>query len=305
MNWLEQHLREFIIPSIKLLKKVEEDESNFRLRLQCSSIEYKPEDLKPFEGKLNPVRGIKHREEGMLEAYLTSIGLAKYHFHNNSSHSLRLLGAQAYYPELTVAHSFVKNSIKDLKNRLPYRNKVLFLGRDVWLWYVLGQKMGLRCVYSPVVSRYVSSNKIAMKKILEKLEIKNGDILFDTGFAGTIHRNATEAVPEVMLENLMLSTDKKDFQQFRNNGLSRNRALFIEYSPKYFRTGTLENKSEYFRDEPTGETIQYYQGIGEFLAAARLTIRFWHCESPKWIAGPRHIRRKSLEESSLPLYLFW
>jgi hypothetical protein len=208
------------------------------------------------------------------------------------------------YSDLDIAHTIVKNSVKRLKELTVDGSKVLLLGRDVWLWAVIGEKMGLRYVYDPRVSRGVAAEHAEMKSILETLDVKNNDIVFDTGFSGTIHRHCQAASDSglrqegifgnrnwlnssdpftyaqkerVQLRNLMLSSGYKENQMFPNHGLARNRALFIEYLPKYYKTGFIDR---------TGRARQELSSVDEIVNCALMTIWAWNYESPSWIKGP-------------------
>jgi hypothetical protein len=120
------------------------------------------------------------------------------------------------------------------------------------------------------------AGSVHLYEALINVETNDGDILFDTGFAGTIHRYVQDFCGR-NLENLMFSAGRVQNQQFPNYGLSRNRALALEYLPKYFKTGTIRE----------GKVVQELASLPEFISAAALTILFWYHESPAWIPGAK------------------
>lgn len=317
MNWLELHLRNFVLPVLK---------SNMKATA-----------LTPFTGVLNPASNCQWRETGILKTALKSWGLwapttwskvspavqnaflefdlAKVASAGESSHQLSRKPSHELFSSEQIFHTTIKNSVKKLRRDLKSGKKLLLLGRDVWLWAVLCEKYGVPYVYDPRVSRNVANNSIVFAKILSDLGTHEGDVLFDTGFAGTIHRCAEQA-SGFHLVNLMLSAHNNENQQFKNNGLIRNRALVAEYTPKYFKSGRVQGqKSLGLGDllkaklnsepldadnakEPKTESIliQTYTDVNEFVACALLTIWMWNYESPAWIPGPsvpEGLRKKS------------
>ena len=189
------------------------------------------------------------------------------------------------YSEFDLVHSIVKNSVKDLRRRLGRGNKVLLLGRDVWLWEVLCKKYGVRTLFDPQISRAVAK-EIQQTSKLKEYDIQDGDILFDTGFAGSIYLALRRAIPDKDLKCVLLSVNPHANasikQQFPNYGLARNRALVIEYTPKYFESGYVRG----------GKVEQNFSNFREFIDSALLTAWAWHAESPSWIPGPSSRRRK-------------
>lgn len=261
-----------------------------------------PENLEPFTGVIRPKKvpsGVPE-EMGMLASFLASAGL--YYSRVGNDHSLKRVIRQdsgKMHPltgsrdlslidqRLTVedhAHWYLKTCVKTIRNRLKGTDRqVILLGRDVWLVSVLCQKLGVSHVYDPRVSRGVATS-VQMLDLLPCYALREGDLLFDTGFAGSIHRAVTDH-SGIHLENLMMSANDKGKQLFPNSGIARNYALFFEYLPKYFKTGTVKD----------GKVVQYYAEMDEFLNAAVQTIWAWHYESPNTIVSnipytPRALR---------------
>ncbi len=306
MNWLERHLREFVFPSLKLFSsqkaaaaagKAPYVHPTLGSLLKAKIYGYDtperasfqvPANLEPMQGEIRPMK-IKNNslpgEVGLLFSVLKSMNLWK----NLPStvtclasstlrSDLNLVGSRSItmidhrYNPSDHAHWYLKSCVKALRRRLKGTgNKAILLGRDVWLVSVLCERMGVPYVYDPRVSRQVADGP-NMVNLLPGYCLKEGDILFDTGFAGSIHRAVSE-VSDVHLGNLMMSAHNKDNQVFPNSGIARNYALFIEYLPKYFETG--RNRG--------GEVVQHYADLPEFVEATLGTIWAWHNESPSEI----------------------
>jgi hypothetical protein len=116
-----------------------------------------------------------------------------------------------------------------------------------------------------------------LKKIMREWGSLEDALVFDTGFAGSIHRALCRA-SGMELGNLMLSTsltnpDGKSCQIFPSHQGARAKALSIEYLPKYYRTGTVRD----------GEPVQFLSDLGEFLRAALLTVWIWKYKSSRFI----------------------
>jgi hypothetical protein len=319
MNWLEQHLRNFVLPVIK------------------SKMSDGP--IIPFTGKLNPANNCQWPETGMLKAALKSWGLKSTRYVDHpmqgisqstldqfvkfdltklgiSGHSLILKESQLAFSQNQVFHSIIKNSVKSLRDCLKPGTKLLLLGRDVWSWAILCQKYNVPYVFDPRVSRATANDHELFAKLLQEIGAKDGDTMFDTGFAGTIHRHA-QAATGLNLVNLMLSSGNNDFQQFRNNGLIRNRALFAEYLPKYYKSGYVKYKHKEaedifaskwvisdleLRQNRLGEReiVQPYRELDEFVQCALTTIWLYNFESPAWIPGPSYIKQRKASGIVLP-----
>jgi hypothetical protein len=307
MNWLESHLRSFVFPMLQYWFS-----NGVRI----------PEGKDFYKGEIRPANDCQFPETGMLKAFLKSTGLWKTYctkkqgyvssllyarlnlekeyvdrnssfknfvpsFTDDGTHSLLKFSQHSGFTEADILHTTVKNSVKNLRALTADRGcKVVLLGRDVWIWSVLCEKMGVPYVYTPIVSRLVAREFYPFVDIVRSLNLKEGDIVFDTGFAGTIYRAVKDIVRDVDIECIMFSAHDKQFQQFKNHGLARNRALCLEYLPKYFKTGTVRNE----------RAVQELADLESFVDCALLTIWAWHYESPTWITGPRyHTRRKGME----------
>jgi hypothetical protein len=303
MNWLETHLREFVFP--QLLQYRKENAAPFT----TSGRLFAP--LEPFTGKINPASGCMYTEMGMLKAFIKSIGLwerlvtksqlnlysydryknwgplfdsnfKKFNVRNISfdgNHKLVVPPTMFKFSENQILHTLLKNSVRSLRAQ---KKRVIFLGRDVWAWYVVAQQLGLDAVFDPRVSRNVAVYDTAVRQVCEELGLKEGDLIFDTGFAGTIPR-LFRAYTRINFESVLLSSGTGltyVSQQFPSAKLARNRALFIEYLPKYFQSGRVVN----------GEIQQPMASLAEFVMAALLTIWTYKYISPNWIAPPAYLK---------------
>lgn len=266
-----------------------------------------PITLKPFSGGLHLrsdryvypevevvhgyLKDLRYTEDRIDNLVLDGTGVSNTRWHrrrenpikrmllsSSGAHSFSQVGRLVKFSQGEIALTMVKNSIKDLKKRVKRTpgSKVLFLGRDVWPFFVVGRRMGLPCAYDNRVSRMVAENSTIFGGILNSLGVNQGDIIFDTGFAGTIFRYSVEALDyKFHLENIMFSSKFNGNQQFRNMGLARNIALALEYLPKYTTPGKVER----------GKVLQHYHSEEEFIRTFTQTCHWWYGESPRWIPG--------------------
>lgn len=310
MKWLEKHLREFVLPAIR----------------EVYAGRTRVESLEPYTKALDPAPDCFCREAGILKSALKRWGIwttPKYSddYHRSlgngavsmqtlnlfktfqlnryelGGHNLIVKPSQSKFSVEQIFHSVLKNSVKNLGHTLSKGSKLLLLGRDVWAWAVLCEKMGVPYVYDPRVSRQVACAHKVFKNILFELGAKEGDILFDTGFAGSIYYNAVQAT-DLKLVNLMFSATNNANQQFRNNGVIRNRALFAEYLPKYFLSGRVASSVNSSKETSSiswwttpissidGVAFQDYSTMDEIVSCALTTMWIWLYQSPSWIPGP-------------------
>lgn len=294
MNWLERHYREFVFPVIVGRR--------FGTRVDDLDISA---TLEPYTKVIRPAKGCSSPELGMLKAVLSNCEMRGFTqsalFSNfafrgitmdgNDSHSSVLAPGNLvkFTPEALI-HNMIKNSVRELKSKLNPGNKAVLLGRDVWLFAVMCEKMGVPYVYEPVVSRDVCRHFEALSSVVSRLNLRSGDVLFDTGFQGSIYQAVDEITP-VAIHCLMLSANENEFQQFPHNKLSRNRALFIEYLPKYFSTGRVTGFR--FAERHDGKVepaelvaVQPFSSAEQFINCALLTGWLWDYQSPRWVPGP-------------------
>lgn len=324
MNWLETHLREFVFPVLKLYARQkkncntqgkewnnEADPFTLGTLLQRKLLQRENAILCPPKDQIVPVtselRPRSFETRIPVEAQLLSTALLSYGLMKDVTWqvdailnakpggrlpqkwalagSRQLTQINRAYSVEDHAHWYLKTCVKTIRTRLKDTNKqVILLGRDVWLISVLCHKLGVPHVYDPRVSRNVATSE-AMKGLLPEYCLREGDILFDTGFAGSIHR-AVEDHSAMKLDNLMMSATHKENQIFPNSGIARNYALFFEYLPKYFKTGMTRD----------GEVVQYMADFPEFVEAAMGTIWAWHHESPAVMVSenPNSLARKRM-----------
>lgn len=189
-------------------------------------------------------------------------------------------------------------------------SKLLFAGRDVWAFEIMAQKRGIPSLFMPEISRKVVQNKEALAALVKQYGFTGEELLVDTGFAGSIPRNMNEKLG-CNLKFILLSQDsimsfmgpKSDVgghvgiglpftrhkederallrpnQIFPNRSNVRGEALEIEYLPKYWASGTIDNiymmpNSDVF-DRPLASVIQYLSSPDEIVAAAFMTSNIW------------------------------
>jgi hypothetical protein len=110
-------------------------------------------------------------------------------------------------------------------------------------------------------------------------------LVFDTGFSGTIWA-AICRVSQKSPQLLLLSGKN---QIFPKHSGSRQKALAIEYMPKYWQSGRVED------DAPA----QYLSRLDEFVKAAILTIWLWHHVSPRRV-HKRRVTGPNMRIASIP-----
>lgn len=291
-SWIERHTRGFILNGLRGSLSLPPAKCNHRPASDCRFPElgiiksalksWKHTSSALYSGQKLPSvwNYLADRDQFMFESRTGDSFPLLQNTDIYSSHYISTYQSHAMYSGFTLVHTMIKNSVRDLRKRLPQGCKVILLGRDVWLWAVLCEKMNVPYSYSPSVSRNVVYSEEALRQVMRHIPLADGDILFDTGFAGTIHKYVSQYHSNIRLENVMFSAANKEFQQFRNYGLARNRALVIEYLPKYYNSARIWD----------GKVVQELASFREFLKASVLTILFWYHESPAWLPGPKFVR---------------
>jgi len=256
-------------------------------------------DIKPCDKQLRPSTKCKYPEVGMLYALVSSIlkadnttrevalGLCRQVGRGNdakfvyeldlggrgSADRVKLLSEGYKGVEgADVLHSFIVNSVKELKARTGKRATVIYPGRDVWCWEVLSRKLGMPSVYDPRVSRSVAGRQDLLKPIVEAWPIPNWNrtVLFDSGYAGTVPRAIGKAAGLEEMLVVMLSAQKEEEQIFPTHAKARRKALACEYLAKYRQRANL-------RDDGIHQPLAHLE---EFIKAALLTIWLWYHVSP-------------------------
>lgn len=291
MSWLRRHMDEFVVPTIRTL-------------VRKGGRELTMKDVKPFDGRVRPASNCKYEEAGLLFSVVSSM-LPK-----SSKEKEKLLamcrtldgndltgcrtqelGARFDVPPGDVMHSIIWNSLRKLRKLIRRHGAVLVLpGRDVWAWEVIARQRRLISIYDSRVSRTIADHHPTLRKVIGEWGVPDmdGTLVFDTGFAGSIHRNicqATQKKPKIML----LSADEglRDRQVFPGHTGSRSKALAIEYFPKYLQRATIQDN----------EVYQAISSIEEFIKTALLTIWLWYHVSPK------HIESAKPKRASGPVFL--
>lgn len=325
MSWLRDHVRNFVVPGMKILLDTE--------RLGAKDV--LASEVRPLNRAFRPMGCCHYAEAGCVAAAAASFGIIDKTLVSKSGGSWfdperskfnditvrQLLSGSIDcegfaplthpFPETPghkwhdVMHAIVKNSWRSLQ--LVIEGKTLaLLGRDVWPWAIMAARDGVKVVHDPVVSRLVipdqydrslgNTEKMRLvRQMINSWGINTHSlVVFDTGFAGSIHR-AMEAAVGHTLPNIMLSTRltqktngvERPCQIFPAHKGSRAKALSIEYLPKYYKTGTVRD----------GQLVQYLAPLGEFLRAAALTIWWWHHQSPRFVPTVATLRGRRWQSS--------
>ena len=277
---------QFVVPTIRTLVRKGDRELTMR-------------DVKPFDGRIRPASNCKYEEAGLLFSAVSSM------MSKSSKEKEKLLamcrtldgtdltgcrtqelGARFDVPPGDVMHSIIWNSLRKLRKLIRRHGAVLVLpGRDVWAWEVIARQRRLRSIYDSRISRTVADHHPALRKVIGEWGVPDmdGTLVFDTGFAGSIHRNicqATQKNPKIML--LSANESLRDRQVFPGHTGSRSKALAIEYFPKYLQRATVHGDDPY----------QAISTIEEFIKTALLTIWLWYHVSPKHIESAKKPRNR-------------
>lgn len=288
MSWLTNHMRHFVIPGIRTLARADG-------KVLTDA------DIKQTDKILRPSNRCEYREAGMIYSLVSSIlpksnttrevalGLCRQVGKPGDAefvYELDLGGRGDYTGERVkklsegyddiegadVLHSFIQNSVKELKARTRKRRTAIYPGRDVWCWEVMSKRQGMPSVYDSRVSRSVAGNQKAVKKLIEPWPVPDWKktVLFDTGHAGTVPRAIGKAAGLEQMLVIMLSAENNAEQIFRTHAKSRKKALACEYLAKYRRRATVRDDAPY----------QELAELEEFIKAALLTVWLWYHVSP-------------------------
>jgi hypothetical protein len=291
--WLREHLYNFILPGIWLLKQKPH-----------AGIDATEINKVKIDAKFRPAKKAWCEEAGIVHAALSSWGLKQHSWlFEQEEHAIQAflsfkdshpVDTEPGYTKQDLLHSIIKNSWKALKRR-SWGKTVVLPGRDVWLWWVMAQRYpGPEVVFDPTISRNTAMDKELLKRRMLTWGVTDWPktIIYDTGFAGSIWRAMCKAI-EQKPENVMLSTTLTErtkagreisCQIFPNHKGSRNKALAIEYLPKYWRSGHVRYKlPEVVGEYGRSEMYQWLSELDEFLRAAVMTIWFWNHQSPRFV----------------------
>jgi len=286
MSWIKDHIRQFVIPGIRTIAR-----ANGRTLVD--------DDIKRVDKALRPSTKCEYLEAGLIYSLVASIlpktnetrevalGLCRQVGKANDAEFVYELdlggrGVDNRVKDLSfgyqgvegadVLHSFISNSVKELKRRTRKRATAIYPGRDVWCWEVMSRRQGMPSHYDSKVSRSIATNAKAMAKVIEPWEIPDWErtVLFDTGHAGTVPRAIGKAAGVQRMLVIMLSALNNEEQIFKTHAKSRKKALACEYLAKYRKRATVRN------DEPYQELAD----LEEFIKAALLTIWLWYHISP-------------------------
>ena len=279
MSWLRNHVQSFVIPGIRTL-------------VRAGDRELSAAHIRSFDGVVRPSTNCKHEEAGLVYATIASMVPKAQKDRESLLAMCRTLdgtvltgtrtgelGARFAVPPGDVVHSIIWNSFRKLRKLIRREGAVLLLpGRDVWAWEVIARQRRLSSVYDSRVSRTVAGAHPALRKVIDGWKVPDLDksLVFDTGFAGSIHREICAATQKKPL-SLMLSANDNKEQIFPGHTGSRGKALAIEYFPKYFQRATVRDNDAY----------QALSGLEEFIKTALLTIWLWHHVSPAHIESAK------------------
>lgn len=300
MSWLDTHLRDFVLPGLKEIWVNRKGLCNCG-QMECSwngkGIE--AHTLMPVTCEIIPYKKCVHREAGIVYSWARSIGIPEEEL-KPLLDTTKIEQAERYFtgphctegidnfrtsPRAQVIHSFIKSSLRGLKNLSDESGISLVLtGRDMWPWEVLARKMGIATIYDPRISRNVAGSQGALYEAVCSwgLHDLNRSVIFDTGFAGTIWRAICQVTGDKP-KNIMVSATDSMAQQWKNMNKScaRQVAFCVEDTPKYHRSGKVTNPYE--NPKP-------YQTLGDrkvFIDTIALTIWMWYYQSPSVILSDK------------------
>jgi hypothetical protein len=318
MSWLRNHIRCFVVPGLKALAKARGP--LYKPALWSSWLDYSPKeeasilasDVRPLNISLRPSKKCKYTEAGLVYSAVCSFfrdvpgpstpggSINRNSFREQALEILRECDAQHFLPNRSgivpagsnykaedVIHSILKSSWRSLKE-ITQGKTIILPGRDVWPWEVLARRNNYPTIYDPRISRILCSHKEVLRKICKEWDVDFGEvIIFDTGFAGSIPAAISDVVG-TKVRFLMLSSNRRDgwTQLFPNHRGSRSKVLCIEYFPKYFKTGTVDN----------GQPVQYLSYPLDFVKTAAFTIWLWYHRSPRFIK--QHITPSAIDSST-------
>lgn len=171
--------------------------------------------------------------------------------------------------EMTV----IKNAWRSIKKKAN-RKQILLAGRDVFIFEILARREGYPTVFVPECSR------MTVLEMARTLGPKIQDcFLFDTGFAGSIPMALKSKRFSLMSH---ARRGENTAQVFPRLSFSRGLVLKIEKTPKYWKTGHLEE----------GKVVQNVSDLSEFYQAACLTVEVYKNSSPKFIKQHQPVRTK-------------
>ena len=172
----------------------------------------------------------------------------------------------------SVEMTLIKNIWRSLKKRAREEKKIIVLpGRDVFIFEILARREGIPTIFMPECSRQTVQEV--------KLPINpTKAIILDTGFLGTIPN--TLGVKSFGMVSHHDRSASNPNQIFPLLTFSRNLALKIEKTPKYWKSGKIEYKNYV---NPTKRVVQVLSDKAEFHKAALLTIEIYKDSSPKFV----------------------
>ena len=289
MSWLRNHMRHFVLPGVHTIAR------------RGGGTALLDRDIKPSDRTVRPSTKCKYVEAGMLYAVASSVlpkgnetrevalGLCRQIGQGDDAefvYELDLGGRGDYTGERVkklaegyegvegadVLHSFIMNSVKELKRRSRKQGQAIYPGRDVWCWEVMSRRLGMPSHYDSRVSRSIATNPKAIESVVKGWKGIDWEkaILFDTGHQGTVPRAIGQAAGLEKMIVVMLSAVENEEQIFRTHAKSRKKALACEYLAKYRKRATVRDDAPY----------QELAELEEFIKAALLTIWLWYHVSP-------------------------
>jgi hypothetical protein len=120
-----------------------------------------------------------------------------------------------------------------------HRGHIWFLGRDMDVFYIALHECGFEVRYIAGLNRENArklANRGKLESWLRSIGIRNGDVLVDTGYRGTIFKKIAEST-KLDLYFLLLTTDPEGatgaaVNEALNTAQMRRVILALEHSPK-------------------------------------------------------------------------
>jgi hypothetical protein len=138
----------------------------------------------------------------------------------------------------------IKNMYRAIKHEAIRQNKkLLLLGRDTWLFYVLAVRDDFKdnTIFDPRVSRAVVKDNSTQKEI-QVLYPPAEYLLFDTGFMGSIPRTIGYTPENVILGSSLRCIQDRFPQVFDMHKGSRYLMFRIEDFNSFWHSGTIKDE---------------------------------------------------------------
>jgi hypothetical protein len=161
--------------------------------------------------------------------------------------------------------TLIKNAWKSFKKHA--KNKTILLpGRDVFVFEILARRENYPTIFMPELSRKT------VGYYRDNLNMKKEEVcIIDTGFAGSIPLGLGIKEFKMLSHNSLHS----DIHIFPSLKMSRELALKIEHTPKYWTTAFMTAQG----------VMQVRSVFTEFVKAACLTVEVFTNSAPRFAPG--------------------